>query len=153
MPTKATIALLKRVYFAIAHLTAIGFIALVFGFTVVWLAAGSDAVVTGSNLQGQPKTVPEGGHLTYTYDLEIHETCKGIIVTVFTSQDPGAPAVITLRRPAVYEQVGIYKGVKVDNDLPPRVTKGKWKIATSRESHCPTREWTDLLSTFDFEVQ
>lgn len=153
MPTKTTIAILRRTYFAIAHLTAIGAIALAFGFTVVWLTSGSDAVVTGSNLQGQPTVVPEGGHLTYTYDLEIHETCKGAIVTVFTSQDPGAPAVITLRRPAVYEQVGFYRGVKVDNDLPPRVTKGRWKIATSRESHCPTREWTDLLSTFDFEVR
>lgn len=145
-----------RVY---ANAAGIGAIALVLGIGLVQAISGRDAVVTASNVrvegQGTPFPVqhaPYRGRYGYVYDLERHEACPGEVVTIFETVDTVTPAVVTVRKPSILEDVRAYPNLQIDNPLPDSVRPGRWHVNISIVSHCANREWTDPVTEFDIEV-
>ena len=150
---------LAKTWTIYAHAAGIAVIALGIGIGVVQALSGRDAVVTATNVRVEGKTapfpvlrVPYHGRYRYAYDLERHEACPGEIVTIFESADPVSPAIVTVRKPAVLDEVRLYPNVAPDNPLPDAVRPGLWHLTVSIISHCANREWTDPITEFSIEV-
>ena len=159
MPRDRILSFLAKAWAVWANTAGIGVIALGVGVVVVQALSGQNAVITASNVRieglGPPfptMRVPYKGRYRYLYDFERHEACAGEVVTVFESADPVSPAVVTLRRPTVLDEVRTYPNVAPDNPMPDSVRVGLWHVSISIVSHCANREWTDPVAEFDIEV-
>jgi hypothetical protein len=127
-------------------------LALAVGYTIVQLVAGTDAVMAATDLRDEPKVLKLHQRADFTVNLERFESCPGDVVTIWSTINASSPAVITVRKPSTFTQVKLFSDIRVSVPMPDNVFPGKWRVATSLASRCPTREWTDLLYTFEVEV-